>query len=111
MQFRVELKNIDLKRVVGMRTILKAKSFITMYPFGASERMLDTYLRAQFKIGLKEACLAILFNLNKSSSNGNEIIYTIMDDDLDKMAQLITCGLGDIPGSLILLESIGNTYK
>lgn len=111
MQFIVEIKNPLYKGVTGTRTILRAKEYILAYPFGTSERLLDNYLRATFKIGLKEACLSILFNLKKSSSIGTEIIYTILDERMDKMAQLITCGIGDTPGSLILLNAIGETYK
>lgn len=111
MLFRVEIKNMALKKVLGTRTIIKARSEIILYAFGTSERLLDSYLRTTFNIGLKEACLTILANLKQSSVMGNEIIYVITDENLDKLAQLITCGIGETPGSLILLNALGNGFK
>jgi hypothetical protein len=112
MLFRVQIKtaSMELQRVLGTRNILLAKNFIVSYPFGASERLLDAYLRTNVKKGLIECCLSILFNLTKSTSAGGEIIYTLTDDNLDTLAQLITCGVGNVPGSRILVDSISRCF-
>jgi hypothetical protein len=113
MLFRIQVKsNIpELTTALSLRNILSAKKFIISYPFGASERLLDTYLRTKFNKGLIECCLSILYNLTKSTSMANEVIYTLVDEQLDTLAQLITCGIGETPGSRILVDSISHIYK
>jgi hypothetical protein len=110
MLFRITLNNSAMNQMLATRNILIAKNMILLYPFGASERILDTYLRQNFKLGLRECCLTILFKLNRSSS-GNEVLYTLTEDYWDTIAQLITCGVGEIPGSRILLDSICGVFK
>jgi hypothetical protein len=113
MLFKIEIKSNlpSLSTALGMRNILTAKSKILNYSFGASERLLDSYLRTTVKKGLVECCLNIITQLVKSTSTLNEIIYIIPDDYWDKIGQLITCGVGDIPGSRILIDSISHIYK
>jgi hypothetical protein len=111
MQFIVKASTPALKSVLSLRTMFMAKSLILVYPFGASERMLDTYLREHFQMGLRDCCLSILFKLTKSSESSDSIIFTLVDDYWDTLAQLITCGVGDLPGSRILLDSIKGIYQ
>ena len=113
MLFRIQVKsNIpELAAALSLRNILSAKKFILAYPFGASERLLDTYLRTNFNKGLIECCLMVLYKLTRSTSTTNEVVYTLVDDYLDTMAQLITCGIGNTPGSRILVDSISHIYK
>jgi hypothetical protein len=111
MLFRVKIPSSPLRVPLGTRNILLAKTQILAYPFGASERILDIYLRDNFKLGLRECCLRILFNLQKTKEFGDEIVYVVATDYWDKIAQLITCGLGNIPGSRILIDSISGTFN
>jgi hypothetical protein len=111
MIFRLSGVNVADKPVINMRNIILAQRLILSYPFGMSERLLDAYLRDNIKKGLRDCCLEILLQL-KASSNGNaEIIYTLTDDYLDKLAQLISCGVGNLGGSRILQEAIMESQK
>jgi hypothetical protein len=107
MTFKVNVPvNSELsKDVLDIRNRILVQRFIVNYPFKASERLLDDYLRSTLKRGLRECCLEILFML-KSSTTTDGLIYTIINDYWDKVAQLITCGVANIPGSRILLDTL-----
>ena len=73
-----------------------------MYPFKSTELFLDSYLLQKYKIGLRYACLKILFN--------SKIVYTFegrfmvipQDITLNKIANIISYGFDNHPGSMIL---------
>ncbi len=111
MLIRVTISKQSLRKPIHHIVILSAKGSVLKYPFGASELILDNYLRSEFKIGLRECCLEIIYRLKKSTNASEEIAYAIYDEYYDKLAQLITYGVGDIPGSNILIDSLHSAFK
>ena len=92
---------------VELKIQVFAKSFIAKYPFHASEILLDQYLKENINMDLRACCFHIVARLQKTgNSTDNNLIYIIADDYWDKIAQLITYGIGNIPGSKILLDTI-----
>lgn len=71
------------------------------FPLNTAEKQLDSYLQEQYQLTLKYACYLILRKCNIEEQQ-DELVITIVDKKLDKLARLITYGTGKISGSRIL---------
>lgn len=80
----------------------RARLNLTLYKVSTTEIRLSEYLQKTFKMSLHSACLAILQNAIFNLNVRREIIVTIPDPTLNKIAKIITYGTGINPGSQIL---------
>ena len=88
--------------IVKLKTLVRARSLISLYPMRGTEIILNNYLIENHKLTLKNACLLLLANLHVSEGEENELIMFFKDEKYDKLAQIITYGIDDISGSQIL---------
>lgn len=88
--------------IVKLKTLVRARSLISLYPMRGTEIILDNYLIDNHKLTLKNACLLLLANLHVSEGEENELILFFKDEKYDKLAQIITYGIDNISGSQIL---------
>ena len=88
--------------VVKLKTLVRARSRISLYPMRGTEVILNNYLIENYNITLKNACLLLLVNMHMSAGEENEIIIFFKDEKYDKLAQIITYGIDNISGSQIL---------
>lgn len=94
--------------IVKLKTIIRARSLISLYPMRGTEVILNNYLIETYKLTLKNACFLLLANLQFSTGEENEIIFFFKDDKYDKLARIITYGINDISGSQILKTALSN---
>jgi hypothetical protein len=71
------------------------------FPINTAEKLLDRHLREQHKITLNHACYLIVLHCTIEEQK-DDLVVTITDKNLDKLARLITYGTGRISGSRIL---------
>ena len=71
------------------------------FPTNTTEKLLDRHLREQHKITLKHACYLIVLHCTIEEQE-DDLVITIADKNLEKLARLITYGTGRISGSRIL---------
>jgi hypothetical protein len=83
-------------------TLLDAYFLIQNYPLRASEFILDTFIKQQYKTSLKDLCVKLLLSLTFYENNEGNLVLLFKDPKNDKLASLITYGNGAIPGSRIL---------
>ena len=88
--------------IIKLKTLMRARSIILLYPMRGSEVILNNYLVENCELTLKNACLLLLANLQVSTGEENEIIMFFKEDKYDKLAQIITYGIDNISGSQIL---------
>jgi len=84
-----------------------ARTFVLLCKKSTTEQLLDHYLIQNYKIPLVVACLKIISKATYSLNNKNELIITINNKKLDKLASIITFGTGKIHGSNILRYAFG----
>lgn len=84
----------------------KARLQLALHAFGPSEILLSRYLQEKYNITLRNACLAILQNTTYNLNMRQEIIVTIPDPELNRLAKIITYGTGRIAGSRILKDML-----
>jgi hypothetical protein len=92
--------------IVKLKTIIRARSLISLYPMRGTEVILNNYLIETYKLTLKNACFLLLANLQFSTGEENEIIFFFKDDKYDKLARIITYGIENISGSQILKTAL-----
>lgn len=105
MFFSYTSKQTLLKEQLQTSLFQTARTIITYYKYGATERLLEQYFQKTFKCGLKSICFTLLDNLQCNQLSTKEITYTFKNPDYDKIARFITYGDGIIPGSQILLKA------
>lgn len=93
--------------ILRLKTLVRARSVISLYPMRGTETLLDNYLVENHKLTLKNACLLILANLQVSLGKDDELIMFFKDPKYDKLSKIITFGVDNIPGSQILKEALG----
>ena len=99
----------DIKKpasIVKLKTLVRARSLISLYPMRGTEIILNNYLIENYKLTLKNACFLLLANLQISEGEENEIVMFFKDDKYSKLAQIITYGIDDISGSQILKAAL-----
>lgn len=92
--------------IVKLKTLVRARSLISLYPMRGTEVILNNYLIENYKLTLKNACLLLLANLQFSTGEENEIIFFFKDEKHDKLARIITYGIDNISGSQILKTAL-----
>jgi hypothetical protein len=92
--------------IVKLKTLIRARSLISLYPMRGTEVILNNYLVENYKLTLKNACFLLLTNLQFSTGEENEIIFFFKDEKYDKLARIITYGIDNIPGSQILKTAL-----
>ena len=104
------VKNIAKLPVEQLRTntLLKAYYIIQKYPLGASELLLEQYLKQQYKSSLKDLCVDLLLNITYYKNDEGNLVLLFKNPKYDRIAQLITFGTGAIPGSSILQSALKN---
>ena len=94
--------------IIKLKTLLRARSLISLYPMRGTEIVLNNYLVENYKLTLKNACFLLLANLQFSEGEENEIIFFFKDEKYDQLARIITYGIDDISGSQILKTALSN---
>ena len=104
------IKVLDKKPVsiVKLKTLVRARSVISLYPMRGTEVILNNYLIENYRLTLKNACLLLLANIQISTGEEDEIIMFFKEDKYDKLAQIITYGIENISGSQILKAALSN---
>ena len=97
------------KDLLIYRAKTKARLQLALHTFGPSELLLSRYLQENYNLSLRGACLAILNNTTYNVNLLREIIVTIPDPTLNKIAKIITYGTGRIVGSHILKDMLNLT--
>ena len=88
--------------IIKLKILVRARSIISLYPMRSTEIILNNYLMENCELTLKNACFLLLANLQVSTGEENEIIMFFKNDMYAKLAQTITYGIDNIPGSQIL---------
>lgn len=92
--------------MLKLKTIVRARSIISMYPMRGTEVILNNYLMEKYKLTLKNACILLLANLQVSEGEENEIVLFFREKKYIDLAQIITYGIDDISGSQILKKAL-----
>lgn len=92
--------------IVKLKTLVRARSLISLYPMRGTEVILNNYLIENYKLTLKNACLLLLANLQVCTGEEDEIVMFFRDAKYDKLAQIITYGIDNISGSQILKTAL-----
>ena len=82
----------------------QAQIKLTLFRTGITETLISRYLQENYNMTLKTACKAILQNARYNLNLDMDLIITIPDPELNKIAKLITYGTGKLAGSRILRE-------
>ena len=82
--------------------LMNAYFVVSQFPLKASDRLLDDYLQATYKINLKNLCAKLLLDLTFMKDDEGNFVMVFRDPEMDKLARLVTYGTGIIPGSKIL---------
>ena len=97
----------DVSKVNVITTKFYARRFIFLCKKSTNERVLDKYLTENYKLPLIVACLKIINNASYNINTNGDLIITIIDKKLDKLASIITFGTGKVKGSNILKMAFG----
>ena len=84
------------------RARLFARRSILIFPQRSPEYQLNKYLLDTYKLNLVQMCLKILAHTKFYYNSDKELVVTIVNKELDEIAQLITYGNREIMGSKIL---------
>lgn len=106
MFFTIKIVSKQPVSIVKLKTLVRARSLISLYPMRGTEVILNNYLVDNYKLTLKNACFLLLANLQVSTGEEDEIIMFFKDDKYTKLAQIITYGIDDISGSQILKTAL-----
>lgn len=71
------------------------------FPLNTTEKLIDTYLKENYHITLKSVCYLVILNCS-IEEQGDQLVVTLLDKNLDKLARIITYGTGKFSGSRIL---------
>lgn len=108
MFFTVKTESKKPISMIKLKTLVRARSLISLYPMRGTELMLNNYLVENYKLTLKNACLLLLANLYFSEGEENEVIMFFKDNKYTKLAQIITYGINNISGSQILKVALSS---
>ena len=106
MFFTLQVDNKKPVSIIKLKTLVRARSLISLYPMRGTEVILNNYLVENYKITLKNLCFLLLANLYFSTGEENEIIMFFKDEKYDKLARIITYGINNISGSQILQTAL-----
>lgn len=82
---------------------LKLNAFkrLNYFPMQVTEKLLDKYLKENYQMTLKYTCYLIILNCRVDESK-EEIVVSMLDKKLDRLARIITFGTGKLLGSRII---------
>ncbi len=105
MIYTINLSNYNpLYQTIAIKSFkLNATRRLRTFQFGTTEKLLDSYLRDQYQVSLKQACYLIICSCTVERSKDSVVIF-LKDQTIDKLARLITFGTGKILGSQILTQ-------
>lgn len=89
------------------RSVAKAKfkrnafKRLQLFPFNTTEKLLDNYLQEHHQLTLKYACYLIIRECTIEEQQ-DDLVVTVNNKHLDKLARIITYGTGKCSGSRIL---------
>jgi hypothetical protein len=89
------------------RSVAKAKfkrnafKRLQLFPCNTTEKLLDNYLQEQYQLTLRYACYLIIRECTIEEQQ-DDLVVTIKNKHLDKLARIITYGTGKFSGSRIL---------
>ena len=106
MFFIIKTDNKTPTSIVKLKTLVRARSIISLYPMRGTEVILSNYLVENYKLTLKNACLLLLANLQISAGEENEVIMFFKNEKYIELAQIITYGIDNISGSQILKTAL-----
>ncbi len=106
MFFSIKADNKQPISITKLKTLVRARSLISLYPMRGTEVILNNYLVENYKLTLKNACFLLLANIQVSAGEENEIIMFFKDEQYIKLAQIITYGIDNISGSPILKTAL-----
>lgn len=106
MFFTIKADNTKPISLIKLKTLVRARSLISLYPMRGTEIILNNYLVANHNITLKNLCFLLLANLHFSAGEENEIIMFFKDEKYATLAQIITYGINNISGSQILKTAL-----
>lgn len=106
MFFTIKTDNKKPVSIIKLKTLVRARSLISLYPMRGTEVILNNYLVENYKTTLKNLCFILLANLYFSTGEENEIIMSFKDDKYAKLAQIVTYGIDNISGSQILKTAL-----
>ena len=102
MEFRIQNTYKLPEDLLRMKILSGARQKLFLLKYTTDDKLLDQYLKENFKTTLQLACLKILYNIKIYSNLSGELIVRIPNQKLDKLARLITYGNGVLIGSDIL---------
>ena len=106
MFFTIKIDDNQPVSIIKLKTLVRARSLISLYPTRGTEVILNNYLVDNYKLTLKNACFLLLANLQFSTGEENEIVMFFKEDKYDKLASIITYGIEGISGSQILKTAL-----
>lgn len=106
MFFTIKTESKKPVSIVKLKTLVRARSLISLYPMRGTEIILNNYLVENYEITLKNLCFLLLTKLSFSPGEEDEIILFFKDEQYAKLAQIITYGIDNISGSQILKTAL-----
>lgn len=89
------------RNLLAQKLKLNAISRLRNFPIRTAEKLLDEYLKTNYKMSLQYACYLIIIN-SKIEETENEITVSLNDKQLEKIARIITFGTGRLTGSRLI---------
>ena len=78
------------------------------FPINTTEKILDEYLKTNFKISLMQACYLII-SACKIEEEKDTLVVSMLNTKLDNIARIITFGTGKVLGSRIIPFILGKS--
>lgn len=103
MIYTINLSNYTLAYRLIAKPKFKFNAFkrLRSFPINTAEKLLNKYLTEHYNMTLNYACYLIIISCHIEELEDN-LVVTIPNKELDKLARLITYGTGKISGSRIL---------
>ena len=58
-------------------TLMKAYYIVKKYPMNATELLLESYIKQQYSVDLKNMCIKLLLNMQFCANNENNLIFIV----------------------------------
>lgn len=101
MQFRIKNLQANLE-AYRYKVLRNAWLAIISHKLSPSEKALNDYLLANYKLNLKATCISLIHKCKIMRDYDNNVIVIFPNKDDDKLAALITYGNLELRGSNIL---------
>lgn len=103
MIYTINTDNLDKHYKAILKNKIKLNAFrrLKYYPINTTEKLLNNYLKEHYQMTLLYACYLIVINSNITEGK-NELVVSMTDKHLEKIARVITFGTGRILGSRII---------